>query len=359
MIPTILASALGLLFAAIAGFRRYERALSVSFLVLFLYLALRYDFGNDYRAYADAFLDINRASSIDYWGPDVSFEPGWVWMCRVFEPFGFHVLVAVSALFSCLVYRRFFLANVPPNYYWVAFFLYTVAPENMLTQLSAMRQAVAIGLVVLSVSYLIKRQFAGFAALVACATLFHFSAVVFLPLFFIGRDFSLNRVLVAIVFFVYVMLFFFAEAIVGGMVQSLSGLEGSSAIDRYVSYDDKGSFGSGVGVAYYAIYLLSLLWAHNSLDIRGKVIVRLALLGTCLVPLVLSMAMLGRIALYLNVFSIAAIPLVACCIKNASLRYAYLGVHCLFAARAFSAFFEDPVFKDAYSTYTTIFSTLY
>lgn len=359
MITTILVSALGMLFAVLAGFKRYERALAVSFLVLFSYLALRYNFGNDYRSYEDAFVDINKLSSVDYFGSDISFEPGWVFLCRIFEPFGFYALVGVLAFLSCVVYWLFFLAYVPRSFYWLGFYLYTVLPENMLTQLSAMRQAVAIGLVVLAVDFLVKRKPVGYFVLVACAALFHFSAAIAFLLYFVGRDFKLNRLVAIGLFVLYVALFFYADAVVGSLLQSLSFVEGSTAVERYAGYEDKGSLGSGVGLAYYSMYMLSLLLAHNSLDVRGKVVVRLALLGVCLVPLVVSMAMLGRIALYLNIFSIAAIPLVAICIKDSAIRYAYVGVHVVFSARIFIAFFDDPIFVNSYSSYTTIFSALH
>ena len=142
------------------------------------------------------------------------------------------------------------------------------------------------------------------------------------------------------------------------MLQYLSTAESSTAIDRYLGYEDKGSLGSGLGLAYSVMYLLSLLLAHNFLDAKGRVIVRMALLGVCLVPLVVSMAMLSRVSLYLNIFSIAAIPLVASCIREKALQYAYIAVHIAFFSRAFFVFFQDPIFVDAYTSYSTIFSTL-
>ncbi len=144
------------LFAYLARYRRTKFGLKVSFFLIFLFLALRYDYGNDYPGYLKHFLVINQYAWIDYFGKSLQFEPGWTFLCRLFEPLGFFAMTAVLALFNCVVYYRFIKKYVPPAYYWFAVFLYVFTPGFMLIHSSAMRQSVAITLFIFSIDYLYK-----------------------------------------------------------------------------------------------------------------------------------------------------------------------------------------------------------
>ena len=46
----------------------YEFFLKVSFFLIFLFLALRYDYGNDYKNYLYTFLDAKNSKEIDFNG---------------------------------------------------------------------------------------------------------------------------------------------------------------------------------------------------------------------------------------------------------------------------------------------------
>ena len=58
MITVAIFNMFAVFFAFLAGSRRDKFWLKVSFVVIFLFLALRYDYGNDYDAYLQGFLNI-------------------------------------------------------------------------------------------------------------------------------------------------------------------------------------------------------------------------------------------------------------------------------------------------------------
>lgn len=356
MIATIILGVLCTFLAATAPLGGGRKALIASFGILFLFLSLRYNFGNDYKAYYNGFAEINRFPDVDYFDSETGFEPAWIWLCRLFSPLGFFSMVGFVAAFSCLVFWRFFVTYVPSRLVWITLFLFIVHPDNMLTQLSAMRQAVAILFIVLAIDSIINRDFIKYVFLVCIATLFHYSAAVCFLLYGLGRDFKLGRIVGLSIFSSFLAFIALSEEIVPVILQWLAVANDSASVERYVSYEEKGDVGSGLGLLYYGIYLISLLLTHNSQDRKGRLIVRMAVIGVCLVPLTITLAMLGRIGLYFSVFSTVAVPLVYVKISNRGVRIAYLLMHILFSVRAFMVFFEDPTFKDFYNSYITIFS---
>ena len=81
------------LFAYFAQFERKATSLKISFFLIFLFLALRYEFGNDYRNYIDGFIEITTQTKIFFTGEQ--WEPGWNFLHLIFKPFGFFVSTLV------------------------------------------------------------------------------------------------------------------------------------------------------------------------------------------------------------------------------------------------------------------------
>ena len=111
-------------------------------------------------------------------------EIGWLILCWMFKQFGFYVMVAFLALFSCLLYYRFFINYVPANFYWLAIFLYIFNPGLMLLHTTAMRQSISIALFLLSIEYIVKKDVIRYILIIGFASLFHKSALVLLPFIF-------------------------------------------------------------------------------------------------------------------------------------------------------------------------------
>ena len=188
-------------FAYQARHKRTEFFLKVSFGLIFLFLALRYNYGNDYSAYLKGFLEVNRVETIDYFDKYWHFDPGWIFLCRIFGPFGFFAMMAVLALFNCFVYYRFIRKYVPPAYYWFAVFFYVFNPYFMLVHSSAMRQSLAISLFIFSIDYIYKKDALRYFLCIGLAALFHTSALVLLPIYLLGVfDWKINKITAVSIF---------------------------------------------------------------------------------------------------------------------------------------------------------------
>ena len=105
MFTVLFINILAVFFAFSEDKKLIRHGLKISFFIIFLFLALRYDYGNDYAGYLDGFYEINKHSWIDYTNTKELFhyEAGWVFLNRLFEPLGFFAMIASLAAFSCYV----------------------------------------------------------------------------------------------------------------------------------------------------------------------------------------------------------------------------------------------------------------
>ena len=122
MITVTIFNVIAVLYSYLSRYKRSELWLKITFFIIFLLIALRYNYGNDYPAYMKGFYKINDLSQIDYFDQSWHFEPGWIFLCRLFEPFGFSALVAFVSLLFCFVFYKIISKFVQPKYHWFSVF---------------------------------------------------------------------------------------------------------------------------------------------------------------------------------------------------------------------------------------------
>ena len=194
------------LLAYLAQYKNQAYLLKVSFFLIFLFLALRYNFGNAYKIYLEDFLVINSYQLIDYSDESLYYERGWLFLYRLFQPLGFFALIAVLAAFNCFVYYHLIKKYVLPGYYWFAVFLYVFTLGFMLVHCTAMRQSLAIALFLFSIDYIHKKDAIRYFLCIGLASLFHSSALVLLPVYLLCIfDWKINRPLAIIFFVTYII----------------------------------------------------------------------------------------------------------------------------------------------------------
>lgn len=323
-----------------------------AFFVVFSFLALRYNFGNDYKAYFDAFYQINRVTDVDYINSGSHFEPGWVFLCRLFEPFGFFAMTAFLAAVNCIVYYLFISKFVPKNYYWLAVILYLFNPGLMLTHASAMRQSLAISLFLVATLFLVNKRVAPFVLLVVLASLFHFSAIVLLPFAVVGvYEIRLSTRRVVGFGMVFLALFFLGDQILP-MLETFIG----EYFVRYSVYDGSIEVGSGLGVLLNSLFLALILWNSRFKCGGPLILAEMAIVGYLFIPLALVLAFFGRIAMYFQPALIVVLITAIIGIENRAFRVFMLLLLILSTSYQYSAFFSSETYADAFADYTTIFS---
>ncbi len=152
-------------------------------LSLILVAGLRFKVGTDYTNYAIIYHDANAPNAI---GPSgiKGIEIGFIWLCRLcyqFTASPFLMFFVVAAAISILFVLA--LRDYSKNF-WFSCFLFVATGEYTST-FNGIRQALATAIVFFATRYLINRQMWRYFLFVGIASLFHSSALVMIPIYFI------------------------------------------------------------------------------------------------------------------------------------------------------------------------------
>lgn len=341
-------------FAYLARFKELRFGLIISFSLIFIFLALRYNFGNDYQGYLQSYINVNRYSEINYFENEFGFEPGWLFLYRISKPIGFFGLTALLSLFYCIVYYRFIKAFVPVHNYWLAVFLYIFSPAFMLIQASAMRQSLAIAIFIFSLNYLFKKDAVRYFLSIYVASLFHSSALVLLPIFFLRFiDWRINKTAALVIISVFILLFVFPSTV--GRLQILFV---NAYFERYEIYQDfgMGGIGSGLGVIYFSFLLILIMYFENLQDKKTSIIFKIAIISYMFIPLSLPLQFIARLSMYFAPATIIVFPVIQKSIEKQEYKYLFLSTLLIITLLSYIQFFQSDTWSAAYATYKTIFS---
>lgn len=141
---------------------------------------LRYGVGIDYYAYLRSF----SASDLELWN---SYEPGFIYIIKICRLLGlgpesfFFILAFLQIFFLYFSFRK----NTSVTIFLPSALILTgIAMSGYMNNI---RQTIAFCIFVFSVHYIAKRNFFRYLLCVATAFLFHKSAVILLPLYWIWR----------------------------------------------------------------------------------------------------------------------------------------------------------------------------
>ncbi|KUO68033.1 MAG: hypothetical protein APF83_12185 [Lutibacter sp. BRH_c52] len=356
MITVIIVGILAVFFAYLAQFKKTKNGLKVSFFLIFLFLAFRYDFGNDYKGYLEKFQFLNTFGLENYLIWDTS-EIGWAYLNYIFIPFGFFAMVAALALLNSLIYYNFIKRYVPVKFYWLGVFIYIFDPYLMLIHASAMRQSLAISLVVLSFNYLYKKDFLRFILIILISSFFHRSALIMLiliPLIIYHWKINLR---VAIIFCAIFIILFGAGSFIMASTNDFLQL----FLIRYEHHLEKEielNQGIGLGVALQFIILIITLYFARFQNREADILFKIYVISFIFIPLSLYIWLISRIGFYFTIFSIAVIPIIASGIKNKLFGKIVPLMFVGFTLFKFFQFFLSEIWIENYGVYKSIIPNL-
>ncbi len=355
MYVALFVSFIAVLFALSSRYQKSDNGLKFSFLIIFLFLALRFDFGNDYRPYLLMFNDISGDKTFS---PSLyRIEIGWYTLNYAFRTIGFFAMTILLAAFSCTIVYRFIKKYVSKQYYWIAVFVYVFHPSQMLILSSAMRQAVAVSLFIVSIDFLIQRSYIKYIIIIFISTLFHESAyilfgVILLPL--IHWKISVTKI--ALIFSLFVMSLFFAQN-----VYNYIDVFTENYFNNYIFYvedsNTKYDFNLGLGfVLNMLIYLIIFYFIRGDKNFTYNIFYKLSVLSFLLIPFGLAVQLTSRLNFYFIPSLMIVLPIAISRIKN-PFRSVLIVVVVLFYLYNINVFFTSDVYKLAFGTYKTIFSS--
>ena len=350
MVTTLVVGVLSVFFAFLARYKETKFGLAISFVIIFLFLGLRFNFGSDYRGYLDGFSVVNSYSLLDYFLYDGQYEAGWVILCKIFYPFGFFSMVISLAVFNCLVYYYIIKKYVPKDYYWVAVFLYAFSPMLMLVHSSAMRQSISIAIFLLSLDFLYEKKAIKYFACVGCAMLFHTSAIILAPIYMLrSLNWKLNLT---------IGLCFLSVLIILLMTGRLSEIIFEFTLNnfqRYSFYDESAEFGTGLGTIIQIGQLIMVVYFVKYQNNKNALIFKLSLIQFAFIPIAFFVSMIMRLAMYFEPLFIIVIAIIISNISSSVIRYGFITLFIFITFYSLFPFFNSPIWE--FANYQTIFSS--
>lgn len=359
MIETIIINVFIVLIVLFASYSyNSKKYLALSFLTLFIFLAIRFDFGNDYMNYYNYFKTVHNASLkdlLDFSNYNIMGfrEIGYTWLNRLFP--NFFIMIAILSLFTCLIYYQIIVAHVTPNLFWLSLFILVFDPGLILVQSSAIRQTIAVCIFIYSIKFLIEKNFWKYIILVLLASSFHLSALILLPLYFIVTPNKWSNGILVALFIGFLFVTFFGYVFLDS-IDRLTQIYFPRYREEYLIDIVSNSLDTGVGFVFLVCTFLFILWSHNKGEGNNIIISKLTIIGFVLFPMGMYLNMIGRIGMYFDPFIILSLPFAISLQKSWQLRICTISFYIFFYFYSFSKFFKNPVWEEKFSIYKTIFS---
>lgn len=179
-------------------------------------------------------------------------ETGFSVFCSVIKLLGgsFQQMLIISSVFvmaSCCIFIYRHSKDVLMSVFIIISFPFFYSSFDII------RHFMAVAFVLLGYQYVIKQQLIRYVLFIVAGSLFHSAALLFLPLYFIGKI-KYNGVTILIACFATVVCFFYLDPLaifVSNLLGKSSGLESGWV----------GSYGGGIKTAlmYFAVFVIAVL----------------------------------------------------------------------------------------------------
>ena len=354
MVTTILIGSISVYFAYLSRYLRNDAGLKISFVIIFFYLGLRYQFGNDYKWYQITFNSLRKFDLNDFYGMILPYEPGWIVLNWFFRKIGFFSLVIFTSLINCLLYYNLIKRFLPIKMYALSVFIYFFLPNYMLLHSSAMRQSIAIIIFIYAWKFLINKKPVKYFTCVSIAILFHFSAVILIPIYalaLIGNK-KITHMWGFILLCFYLSLFLFQtlwSSLILGSIAELS--------DKYLFYENPSSTNSGLGFLYFSVLFVFTLYFEKKQSRSIQFIFKNSVLSFLIIPLALIIDMTGRLGMYFSPALIVVLPMIYMSIKDRTTKVVYISMVICITLFQFLQFMYSDNYGPFFYNYQTIGSS--
>jgi len=311
-----------------------------TFAILFLFMALRYDYGNDYMNYFYNHALMN--AGVYAWGSnDFLF-----YLLNISVP-NFYALIVAISLFYIITVRYLIKNNLEVKQYWFAILILLINPYLFLVQLSSLRQTLALCFFIFAVNFAVKRKLVPYIVFVLLAAGMHSSAIILLPLYLILTERSFNK-----------KYLFATMAILLALIFTPLFDIGANKILEYMPNHYRYYYNQGLQNSLRATLISScyfFLVAFNIGKLKGKEIIygKLSLIATIISILAVKVSMITRIGMYFDIFMIVTIPHIFNKIdKKMNRQLLFVLLIAIYILR-YCSFFSNPLWE-SFRDYNTI-----
>ncbi len=284
----------------IRGRKNTNPALFISFFVLFLFAALRYEYGNDYEPYRkifeDAQIGINSAT----------IEPLYFELNKIFP--SFQLLIATLSLFYIFAVYKLINKYVDKQFTGMAVFIFVINPYLFLLSLSSIRQTLVVTLFILSLAINPEKKFSKFAiffgfTVISC--LIHQTAILLFPFYYLYHG-KRNEKRDYLFFGITPVVLLVFSGLLPKLIDMVLQLF-SNNLD-YLMYIESNIPNSLRSTLLFVIFYIYVLINLKKLDERTYPIAKLYLCGLLFAILTYRYSMFGRFQMYFDIFGVVTIP---------------------------------------------------
>lgn len=270
-----------------------KRPLQFLFLGLALFLAIRFQVGNDYAEYYIILNDLSAGKN------DIYFEPGFTFLYRIIDdPEWFIGLTSFFSMF--LLYKTFIFFE--KRYVFIALLLY-FSLYFIIFNIHLIRQGLSITLVFYSFTFLFKKEYLKCFLFVLVASSIHKSALIVLPLLMItALNLTKNHRLIILgsAAIVYILLTYFKQYV-------FMALAVFPPTQRFaLVYNNEfysGSYGLSLGIIF-DILLFLFINLRKNLSYKENFYLNLFLWSVCLSIAFNDFSVALRLGYYFRVINI-------------------------------------------------------
>lgn len=227
---------------------------SLVFLALLFLSAFRYNIGTDYPTYVRSVLFFKTNFTFSW----MNFEPGFIILNRIVGQFtqSGQLIIIVSSVVTIILFhiaiKKYSVDPASSVFLFYALYMYCMS-------FNLIRQFIAIGIVMVSIKAFIEERFLKCVLCIAIAMLFHASAIIVLPLFFLQKmRMTINAVIG--ISFAAVLISVFYDKIIGIVVRILP---------QYARYlNDQG--GSSIVNVLVMVFSLAMLLVVRGNGVTGE-----------------------------------------------------------------------------------------
>lgn len=324
------------LFFALPVLNRRISFIFFSFAILFLFMSLRYDYGNDYLEYMNIHELINLG--LPAWGADDFL---FYQMNKMFS--NFFVLITFISLFYLIIIWKLIRDNLNLYQQSFAMFILLINPYLFLIHLSSIRQTLAICLFIIAINFAIKRKIFLYIAFVLFASSMHASAILLLPSYFIinTKQFKTKHLFVTIGFLILMLFTPIFDITTKELLTYLP--------KHYEIYYDQ-ELRNSILSTLISLFFVGFIGLNLS-KLKGNQIIfgKLSLVSSIISVLAYNVSMITRIGMYFDIFLIITIPQILSNISNKTYKIITLMILIFIYFMRYYSFFTNPMWESYWS----------
>ena len=371
MVIVFIVSIISVLFAYLSGRDNYysKTKLQLSFWGITLLQMIHYDYGHDYMGYYEDHLIYSAEWDELLYLRGIKHgafkDMGWVIINKLLPgEIGFYILVAIISVVQSYIIYVFIRDFVEKRQRWKALAIYLFTTSLYVMSFSAMRQALAVSLCVLSFMYATKEKYIQSVIVVLFAFSIHSSAIVMIPFLLLPRLKMRQGKLYALIIIVGAFVLYIGTPLVLHIYARFMNV--FPILSRnYAGYiDSMGAVDGRVGLGWLlnSIVYFVIIWfiyhRFGEFTKGQQTMLLLVCVSFCLVPFSLYVSgIISRLETYFSIFEVAVIPLVYPKIRDKLVRSGVSIIYIFMMLYSYyNFFFVTKWSAESYSTFKTVFS---